>query len=394
MTLIPCATLPRPLVGAQPIKRPGRRALSPNWRIERSVIGLTTRIASSAPASANARRRSAIRSGGPSSAGTSSGRSPAARSSTTSTHTLRVDLAGVAAGRAGHLVDRPAELGEALRRVAALDVPGVPRVDVRQRGRQHPRAGGADHQRRPPRGRREQQRVLDGVEAPGERDALAGQQPADDLERLLEAREASGRTAGRTRGTRARSSRRRAPRRAARPRARRPRRPCGRGSPAAGRPCRRRAGRSSRARSRRPGRRAASTRPRVRARGARRRGRAGGRRSRSSRSRPPRRRAPSPRTRASARRARPRAAGPRPSHEEAQHDRDTGARDDRREPAPLQLRGPLGLPAGAPERVARRSRGRRGTEDVAERLHHRGRCDALRAGTSRGPVFLPDPAHS
>ena len=133
--------------------------------------------------------------------------------------------------------------------VAGLDVPGVPRVDARDRRRQHPRPVGADDQRRR-RGRRQQHRVAT-VEARRRADALAGQQP-----RTI-SNASSNRAKRWSNGMpNASNSVRFQPApsatRADRPRARRPLPRCGRGFPAGGTPCRRRAARASRARSRRP----------------------------------------------------------------------------------------------------------------------------------------------
>src|SRR4051794_12234919 len=84
-------------------------------------------------------------------------------------------------------LDARTERGEALGRVAVVDVPGVPGVDVRQRDREHARAVGADHQRDAARGGRQQHGVVGTEVLARERDALGGEQAADDRERLLEA---------------------------------------------------------------------------------------------------------------------------------------------------------------------------------------------------------------
>ena len=95
-----------------------------------------------------------------------------------------------AAGFARRRADARRQRGEALDAVAVVLPPRVPGVDVRQRDRQHARPVAADHQRRAPRGRRQQHGVLGLPEASRERDALAREQPAHDRERLLEARDA------------------------------------------------------------------------------------------------------------------------------------------------------------------------------------------------------------
>jgi hypothetical protein len=79
--------------------------------------------------------------------------------------------------------------GEALHRVAVAREPRVPAVDVREADREHPRRVRAEHQLRR-RGRlRQEERVVDVVVAAVERDVLAGEQSADDRERLLEPRD-------------------------------------------------------------------------------------------------------------------------------------------------------------------------------------------------------------
>ena len=102
-----------------------------------------------------------------------------------------------------------AQPGEAVRRVAVPRVPAVPPVGVRRREPER-RAGPALPTISGTRVRaRQQHGVLDPVVRALERHALAGEQPADDRERLLEARRPCGRTGCRTRGTPSRSSPRR-----------------------------------------------------------------------------------------------------------------------------------------------------------------------------------------
>src|SRR5581483_9753046 len=88
-------------------------------------------------------------------------------------------------------VNAGVERREALGRVPEPVVPAVPRVDVGERDGEHPLTLAPDHERRPARRRREQDAILDGVEPAGERDALACEQAPDDLERLLEPRDAA-----------------------------------------------------------------------------------------------------------------------------------------------------------------------------------------------------------
>ena len=275
------------------------------------MIGLATRITSSAPASPSSRSPAAIRSGEPSSGGTSIGRSPAARSSTTSAHALRSIVRRIAPGVARGGGDPRVERGEALRRVAVVRVPGVPGVDVRQRDAEHARAVGADHEPRALRRAREQHGLLGLPVAARERHPLAGQQPAHDRERLLEARRRGGRRGSRTPGTPPRSSPR------PRPSVKRP--PLTSpivaaifASTAGGwKPAHATSG-PSRTRSVAAASAASSVHASHGPRSAgRRRGRAGGRRPRSSRTRPPPRRAPSRGTPASGPRAPPPAAGSR-----------------------------------------------------------------------------------
>ena len=61
---------------------------------------------------------------------------------------------------------------------------------MRKRGRKDARTVAADHQRHVPRGSRQEHRVLDAVVLALERDALTRDEPAHDLERLLEAPDA------------------------------------------------------------------------------------------------------------------------------------------------------------------------------------------------------------
>ena len=84
-------------------------------RIERSVIGSATRIASSAPASASSRRCAAIRPGATGGASCVAGRSPAASSSATSTQALRSICSGA----------RPASRAAALMRPLSAAKPSA-----------------------------------------------------------------------------------------------------------------------------------------------------------------------------------------------------------------------------------------------------------------------------
>ena len=122
---------------------PGEREHGPSSRIERSVIGVTTRITSSAPASDISCRPCAMRSADPSSGGMSStiGRPPASRSSTTRTHALRSIVGGFAA-RALARRRRSAALRDANPSgVLPYQIePRVPRVDMGERDRQDPLA--------------------------------------------------------------------------------------------------------------------------------------------------------------------------------------------------------------------------------------------------------------
>ena len=102
-----------------------------------------------------------------------------------------LDLRRVAAGLLGGLADPPVEGREAVGRVAVVVEPGVPGVGVGQRQAEHARPVRADHDRDPPRRRRQQHQVVDLGEAAVHADALAGQQPVHDLERLGEARHAA-----------------------------------------------------------------------------------------------------------------------------------------------------------------------------------------------------------
>ena len=144
-------------------------------------------IASSAPAFASPRSWSTSPPG--STTGTSCGRSPRPPSTATRTHALLPDLPRVApdalAERAHTLVGG----GETLDGVAVGRIPRVPCVDVRKREREQALAVAADHQRNAARRARDQDRVLDRDEPPGERHVLAAEEPPDDLERLLEARD-------------------------------------------------------------------------------------------------------------------------------------------------------------------------------------------------------------
>ena len=101
-----------------------------------------------------------------------------------------LDLRRVTAGPHCGGTDPRVQLGEPFDRVAVAGVPRVPALDVRQRGRQHPLAVRADHQRHPARRARQQDRVVRLPEAAGQRRALAGEQLPDDLEGLLEPRDA------------------------------------------------------------------------------------------------------------------------------------------------------------------------------------------------------------
>src|SRR5215211_3388209 len=82
-----------------------------------------------------------------------------------------------------------AQIGEPVRRVAVPRVPAVPPVHVRPGRGHHPGAGRSDEQRDAAGGLRTQQRVRDPVVAAFESNAFAGEEAADDLERLLEARD-------------------------------------------------------------------------------------------------------------------------------------------------------------------------------------------------------------
>ena len=97
-----------------------------------------------------------------------------------------LDLRRVAAGTLRRERDLTIVAVEALRRVAVMRVPGVPRVDVRQRDREHPGRVRADHQLRPPQRRRQQHGVEHGVKSSFECDVLPGEQPPHDREGLLE----------------------------------------------------------------------------------------------------------------------------------------------------------------------------------------------------------------
>ena len=154
------------------------------------MIGDRTRIASSAPASDSPRSPSAIRSGEPSSGTTpsSTGRSPASGSSTTRTHALRATSSAGRPTSLGEPGDAIVQRREPLGGVAVARVPGVPGVDVGERGPEQPVAVGPEHHRHAPRRLREQHRVLDVCEASLERHALAREQATHDLERLLEPR--------------------------------------------------------------------------------------------------------------------------------------------------------------------------------------------------------------
>ena len=101
-----------------------------------------------------------------------------------------LDLVGSSPGPHRGRVDLGVARREPFRRVAVPVEPRVPDVDVRERDRQHPRTAAADHQRRSPRGRREQHGVVHAAVPSVERDAFSREQPADDLERLLEPRDA------------------------------------------------------------------------------------------------------------------------------------------------------------------------------------------------------------
>ena len=120
----------------------------------------------------------------------SCGRLTAAGSSWTRTAGAALDLARVALGLLARGIDPRVQLGEALGGVAVPQVPRVPPVDVRQREAEHPRADRARHQRHAARRLGQQNGVVRAPVAPVERDALAREQPPDDLEGLLEARDA------------------------------------------------------------------------------------------------------------------------------------------------------------------------------------------------------------
>ena len=160
-------------------------------RIERSVIGSATRIASSAPARP-------ARAGAPRSAPRPldrrrrGRRRPLARGAVERDEhaCAALDLLRRAAGRARRGADALVQRGEALDAVAVVLPPRVPGVGVRERDPEHARPVAADHQRQAPRGRRQQDGVVGLPEAARERDPLAVQQAAHDRERLLEARHA------------------------------------------------------------------------------------------------------------------------------------------------------------------------------------------------------------
>ena len=284
-------------------------SVSPSARIERSSIGSTTRIASSAPASASS--RSCLR------------------------DPLRRALDGGARRRAGarRAGDRA---GRGRRRCARSSGPRPAcsaRVIARS-ARRSPRACCRSRRTRCSRRRRAATRseharpvapIISGGRRAGrgsrtasstrwtarERHALAVQQPADDLERLLEARDAVVERDPERAELRLVPARAERQHEAAAADLVEGRRHLARSGPAGGSAVQATSGpivTRSVAAARPP---ASSSSPTARARGGRRRGRAGGRRARSSRSRPPRPRAPSRGTRASAPRARPPAAGSR-----------------------------------------------------------------------------------
>ena len=100
-----------------------------------------------------------------------------------------LDRRRVAADGGARLVHERPEARHARGRVARVRVPGVPRVRVRQRGREHPRAAGArSGSAGPPgragRGRSSASRAV--KNSPSKSMAPCGQQRPDDRERLLE----------------------------------------------------------------------------------------------------------------------------------------------------------------------------------------------------------------
>ena len=151
------------------------------------MIGSTTRIASSAPASARSCR--ARRSVGAALAAAHRARGRSLRRGVD-----RDEHAGAAIDAAG---SRPAPAAsrviwalsgrEALGRVAEVVEPRVPAVGVGEGGRELPRAAECRPSAAPARRRREQHGVVDRCQAPLARDVLAGEQAADDLEALDEA---------------------------------------------------------------------------------------------------------------------------------------------------------------------------------------------------------------
>ena len=189
---------------------PRRLAATRSSRIDASVIGRRIRIASSAPASSSPRRCCSRPSGVTGSTSSSEcGRRTASGSSSTSNARAALDLRRVTAGPRCGGADPRVQLGEPLDRVAVAGVPRVPALDVRQRGRQHPLAVRADHQRHRSRPGAGAGPVVRLPEAAGQRDALAGEQLAGRSRRTPRTARRGGRTAGRRRGTRSRSSPRR-----------------------------------------------------------------------------------------------------------------------------------------------------------------------------------------
>jgi hypothetical protein len=84
-------------------------------------------------------------------------------------HVARIPLSALAC-----FIDAQVQLGEAIGHVAVAVVPRVPPVDVRERHREEPRAVAADHQRCNSSRPRENDGVVEAVEAAREGHALSG----------------------------------------------------------------------------------------------------------------------------------------------------------------------------------------------------------------------------
>ncbi len=157
------------------------------------MIGSATTMTSSAPASPSSRSRAATCAAEPSIAGAPGVLGPLAGAAGEADEGAGAaeHVGGLAAGGARRGIDRRAERGEALGAVAEVGEPRVPPGRVRKRDGEHARSVGADHQRGRDGGAGEEHRVVRLPEAPGDRDALAREQPADDPEGLLEAADAA-----------------------------------------------------------------------------------------------------------------------------------------------------------------------------------------------------------